>query len=212
MKIPVYDVTGKKVDELTLNIADVDVSGFEFSRAIRVYEFALHQGTKKTKSRGEVSYSKRKPWPQKGTGRARAGTRGSPIWVGGGVAHGPKPYTRRLHLNKKEKKRVFTWLFRKHLEQGDIMLLRITYKDKPLTTKEAVEILKALQVLPFKVYYVTGIKDEITPLGFRNLPRVQVRRTQLLSVFDLYHKGFFVINEKYFDDIKSRLLLEDETS
>ncbi len=212
MQIPVYDESGKIVDNVELNLADIDVSPFEFSRAIRVYEFALHQGTKKTKTRGEVAYSKRKPWPQKGTGRARAGTRGSPIWVGGGVAHGPKPHMKRFHLNKQEKKRVFTWLFKKHLEAGDIKLIRFKKSDTSLTTKQAATLLRAIGILPFKVYYVTGIKDENTVLGFRNLPKVIVRRTPLLSIFDLYHKGYFLINEAYFDDIKSRLLLQDEAS
>ena len=211
LTIPVYNEAGEKLEEVKLNVANIDVGTYEVSRAIRKYEFALHQGTKKAKTRGEVVYSKRKPWRQKGTGRARAGTRGSPIWVGGGVAHGPKPYTRRLKLNKQEKRRVFTYMFTRHVLNNDVFLIQLaedTIKEPSL--KAGVAILKNLKLIPFKGYYVTGIEDEASTKLFRNLPKVTVRRAPLLNIFDLYHKRFFLINQRYFDQIKSRLLLEDE--
>ncbi len=209
--IPVYNEAGEKLEEVKLNVANVDVSMYEVSRAIRKYEFALHQGTKKAKTRGEVVYSKRKPWRQKGTGRARAGTRGSPIWVGGGVAHGPKPHVRRLKLNKREKHRVFTYMFTKHVLNNDVFLLQLAEDTiKAPSLKTGVSILKNLKLIPFKGYYVTGVDDQTSVKLFRNLSKVTVRRAPLLSIFDLYHKGFFLINQEYFNQIKSRLLLEDE--
>lgn len=206
VSIPLYNTMGEKVKDVELNLADLKVTPEEVARAIRVYEFALHQGTKKAKTRGEVAYSKRKPWRQKGTGRARAGTRGSPIWVGGGVAHGPKPHTKRLKLNKKEKQRVFTWFFAQHVANAHVIFVDL--KDK-VSTKQAVELLSKIGILPFKSFYVTGVKDNETVLGFRNLEKVQVRRSELLSVFDLYHKRYILINYPFFEPIKLRLLLND---
>jgi len=204
MNIVVYDKTGKEVDKITIKLPKIKLSEYELSRALRVYEFALHQGTKKAKTRGEVNRSKRKPWRQKGTGNARAGTRGSPIWVGGGVAHAPQPFQKRLKLNKQEKKRVFAWMLSKKLASGEVKLLRLK-KGEKLTTKETTGLLKTLGVLPFVGFYVTLTEDDGSVLGFRNLPKITVRRAELLSIFDLYKKGFLLVKEDAFDKLKSRL-------
>ena len=105
-KIDVYDINGKKVKELELNEA---VFGIEPNEAV-VHSVLVNflanqrQGTQSTKTRSEVSGGGRKPWRQKGTGRARQGSIRAPHWVGGGIALGPKPRSYNYTVNKKEKR------------------------------------------------------------------------------------------------------------
>lgn len=206
MEIQIYDINGKKLDTFDFKLPEIKLSDAELSQIIRVYETNLHQGTKSAKTKGEVVYSKRKPWRQKGTGRARAGHKGSPIWVGGGVAHGPKPYTTRLSVNKKQKIRALAYILNELGESGKIFAINPGDLDKPLVTKQGVAFLREIGLLPFKIIFVPSIQEEYAVTGFRNIRNVLVRRAELISPFDLFRNRPLVLTIKSLEVIKSRIL------
>ena len=108
--IAVYDVHGKQIESLALDLVDVQrkqISEKTFALNIRMLFQNWRQGTVASKSRGELAFSNKKPWKQKGTGRARVGSIRSPLWRKGGVIFGPQPRTRMLALNVKKKRLVF---------------------------------------------------------------------------------------------------------
>ncbi len=209
MQIDLYNIKAEKINSIEINIPEVKLSDFELAQALRVYEANIHQGTRKAKTRGEVIASKRKPWRQKGTGHARSGTKSSPIWVGGGVAHGPRPYQVRLSLNKKQKNRVFIYLLGKALRQNMSVALNVDDLKKPIKTIDAKKFLQKVKLLPFKLFYIADINDSISVLGFRNLKNVLVRRAELLNPRDLFRNYNFVITNKALEILKSRIVQND---
>ena len=203
VKIPFYNLEGEKVEEVELNLPIEDISEDEFSQLMRVYLTNIHQGTKSTKTRGEVSHPDRKPWPQKHTGRARAGSVNSPIWVGGGVAHGPKPHKVRLHANKKQRIRVLSFMLTQYARGQRIV--GIAEPKEPLSTKQAYRWLKTINLHPFKVALVLDLREEDLAKSFRNIEKVRVRRAQLLSPFDLYRNQHLLVTKKALDILNKRL-------
>lgn len=203
MIVNVYNKNGEKIEEIDISVPNIEITPEEFSQVMRAYTFNIHQGTKKAKTRGEVVHSDRKPWRQKGTGRARAGSVNSPIWVGGGVAHGPRPYTKRLKVNKKQRHRIFAYMLGEYLKQGKVIVLDT--QDEFMKTKEAYAFLKRIAWHPFPVYAVLDISEDSLAKSFRNLEKVKVRRAQLLSPFDLYRKVYLVVSKKALDVLNNRL-------
>lgn len=157
-----------------------------------------------TKTRGEVSGTGKKPWKQKGTGRARHGSRRSPIWVGGGVAHGPrndKIYSQKI--NKKMKvKALFTILSEKY-RKGQILFLE-ELKLKELKTKEASQIMESLsKVENFSkivggknenTYITVPAKEEILKKSFANLPTVKVEEIRNINPVELLSHRYVIIS------------------
>ena len=203
-KIKIYDLTGKPVEEYAFPDIKLSVSGQELSYILRTYHINLKQGTVKAKTRGEVSFSKRKPWRQKGTGRARAGTRGSPIWVKGGVAHGPRPYKPYLSRNKKQAQRIFSYMLGNLLKANKIFGL-IDNLPEALKTKQAKEFLKTIGLLPYKVFIVTTVEQEPIARAFRNLKNVKIRRAHILNAFDLIPQHYIVATKAALENLKSRI-------
>ena len=161
-KIEIKDASGKTVKEADLNAA---VFGIEpnvpvMHQVVRSQQAALRQGTHSTKTRGQVSGGGRKPWRQKGTGRARQGTIRAPHWVGGGTVFGPHPRSYAFRVNRKEVKLAERSALSAKLADGQL-------------TKKAVAALKALG-LDRRTTIVIGNDDVVTYLSFRNIPNVTV--------------------------------------
>ena len=125
MEIPVYSIAGQVVDQLTVDECALGGKpNMELIRqAVLMYEANQRVGTAKAKTRSEVSGSGRKPWPQKHTGRARQGTRTSPIWVGGGVAFPPLPRDYRQKMNKKARRQALNSAFLAKALDGEVMVV-----------------------------------------------------------------------------------------
>lgn len=125
MEWKVYNMSGEQVGtcELDSGIFQGEVNQPLLREAIIAYQANLRQGTASTKSRNEVRGGGRKPWPQKGTGRARAGSIRSPLWVGGGVAFGPKPRDFSHKLPKKKRKLALVSALRLKLQEGRLFIL-----------------------------------------------------------------------------------------
>ncbi|MHC4390867.1 MAG: 50S ribosomal protein L4 [Planctomycetota bacterium] len=155
-------------------------------QAIVMYAANKRQGTHKTKTRGEVNYTNKKPYRQKGTGRARAGTRRSPIWRGGGTTFGPRPRDYSYAIPKKARRRaVQSALLSKFRDDETTMVAEFPQTGK---TKDAVQLLKALGIQG-KVLLVTAEHNEKLALATRNLRDVGVLKASDLNAYDLlYHK------------------------
>jgi large subunit ribosomal protein L4 len=144
---------------------------------------SLRAGTHSTKTRGEVSGGGKKPWRQKGTGRARQGSIRSPQWVGGGVSHGPQPRSHDMHVNKKMRKGALRSALTDALQSGKLAVVDDLTFEAP-RTKQAVELLEALD-LHGKILLILPEPTETGAIekSFRNLTEVRVAYAQGLGTY-----------------------------
>ncbi|WP_461831542.1 50S ribosomal protein L4 [Aquifex sp.] len=197
-----------------MEIGDVEVRDDVFNVKVKkhvlweVVKWQLakrRQGTHSTKTRGEVAYSGRKILPQKGTGNARHGERGVNIFVGGGVAHGPKPRDYEYPLPKKVRKLGLKMaLSDKAQNNGIIFVDSIDLGDKP-KTKKAVEFLKNLGIDKEKALIVIPEKNEVLYKSFRNLQNVRVLLPEGLNVYDVLWANKLVIHKDCLDRIYKKV-------
>jgi len=200
--IPVYSKTAEKIEDREYSFFDVTVSDEFITQVMRVYETNQHQGTKRAKTRGEVIGSDIKPWRQKGTGRARHGSRNSPIFVGGGVTFGPRPYTRRLALPVKMKRMAMKYFVDSEVRSGNVILLDNATEMK---TKDAAVFAEKIAQKNAKVIVVVPNKDTVVSNAFRNLTDVKIRRAELISPLDFHGKVFAIVTAEAFDILVKRL-------
>jgi len=146
LKQEVVNIKGEKVDmaDIPDSVFGIEPNYVLVSQYVRVYLTNQTQGTSKTKTRAEVSGGGKKPWKQKGTGRARHGSIRSPIWSGGGIAHGPKPRAKRLKMSKKMRKSALYSVLSERFSKKNIIVLD-TLKIDGFKTKEAVKITTAIK-------------------------------------------------------------------
>ena len=194
-KIDVYDINGKKVKELELNEA---VFGIEPNEAV-VHSVLVNflanqrQGTQSTKTRSEVSGGGRKPWRQKGTGRARQGSIRAPQWIKGGIALGPKPRSYKYTVNKKERQlAVKSVLSSKVLENELEVVDSLPLND--IKTKEMVKALSNLKV-EGKALIMLPEKNEKVQKSARNIEGVKTTLVETINVYDLLKYNKLVVTE-----------------
>ena len=160
------------------------------------------QGTRSTKTRGEGSGGGKKPWRQKGTGRARAGSTRSPIWVGGGVAHGPKPRDYSKKINSKVKALAFSRQLFDRASAGEIAIIE-EFVTTPAKTQVASEIINRIAPKG-RVLLVDAPFAETTVLAARNLERVSFQEASKLNSHDLAQYVKIVISAKAIEAIIAR--------
>jgi large subunit ribosomal protein L4 len=162
-------------------------------RAVRVYLANQHQGTAKAKTRGEVAGGGRKPWRQKGTGRARHGSIRSPIWRHGGVTFGPVPRRVRLELPKKMRRRALISALSARYREGGLALIDKLAFPRP-RTKDGIAVLEKT-ALPTKTLVVVAPEEyrmEVSK-SFSNIPGVECVRADFLSTYQvLAHQGLLL--------------------
>jgi large subunit ribosomal protein L4 len=162
---------------------------------------ARRQGTHATKTRGMVSGGGAKPWRQKGTGRARAGTSRSPIWTGGGVVFGPSPRSYVVKVNRKARKSALRSALSVHAERSTIHVLDAAAFDAPSTAKAA-DLLSAHRGGSVLVVIADG---EVTTLkSFRNIARTNVLHVDDVGVADLVRAATLVISQAALDTLTQR--------
>ena len=184
-KIDVYDIQGKKVS--TVDLKD-EIFGIEPNEAV-VHSVLVNflanqrQGTQSTKTRAEVSGGGRKPWRQKGTGRARQGSIRAPQWIKGGIALGPKPRSYKYTVNKKEKRlAIKSCLSSKVLENELVVVDSLPLKE--IKTKEIVKALDNLKV-EGKTLILLPEKNETVQKSARNIEGVKTTLVNTINVYDL---------------------------
>jgi large subunit ribosomal protein L4 len=158
---------------------------------------AVRAGTHSTKTRAEVSGGGKKPWRQKGTGRARHGSIRSPIWVGGGVSHGPKPRSYEMRVNRKMKKAALRAALTDALLSGKLAIVHGLAFDGP-RTKDAVGILQSLGLDGLVLVVLAG-PDEAIEKSFGNLPQVKVDYPGNLSTYDLLYADHVMFTSEALD-------------
>ena len=172
--IKITDAKGKKLGTTKVqdSVFAVEPNMHVMHQVVRAQQAAMRQGTHNTKTRGQVSGGGRKPFRQKGTGRARQGSIRSPHYKGGGVVFGPHPRSYELKVNRKEVKMAMRSALSAKLADGELKVIDDLEFEKP-STKEAVATLKALE-LEGRVTIVLPDNNVNAFLSFRNIPRVRV--------------------------------------
>ena len=192
-KIDVYNIEGKKVNDVELN---EDIFGIipneELVHSVIVNYLAnQRQGTQSTKTRAEVRGGGKKPWRQKGTGRARQGSIRAPHWVGGGIALGPKPRSYSYKLNKKEKRlAIKSCLSSKVIENELTVVDKIELKE--IKTKEVAKMLNNLK-LAGKTLILLPEKNEVIQKSARNIEGVKTLSVNTINAYDLVNYNNLVI-------------------
>ncbi len=173
-------------------------------RTVRMQRLNRRQGTSSTKTRGEVRGGGRKPWRQKGTGRARAGSRRSPIWVGGGTVFGPKPRSYDIKLTKKMLKKALSSALSDRAKDEKIALIDHIGFETP-KTKDAVSLITRLGMTGTTLVVVgAGEYNRAVKKSFSNLPGVKCLACAGINVYDiLRHEGLVLTNEAL-DELKER--------
>ena len=184
-KIDVFNIEGKKVSDVELNeeIFGIEPNEDIVHSVLVNYLANQRQGTQSTKTRTEVSGGGRKPWRQKGTGRARQGSIRAPHWVGGGVALGPKPRSYKYRVNKKERRlAIKSMLSSKVLENSLVVVDAIDFKE--IKTKNMVNALTNLKV-EGKTLIILAEKNENVQKSARNIEGVKTSLVNTINVYDL---------------------------
>ena len=171
--------------------------------AVTAIRNAMRAGTASTKSKGEVAGSNKKPWKQKGTGNARAGFRQSPVWRGGGVAHGQKPRSFKTKLNKKVWALAFARAFSDRLVEGNVIVVDAFSLEAP-KTKLMAKFLKDLGVDRTAVVIQKEVDDTVV-LAVRNLPNIDYSTAQALDVYTLLANRKLVCDKAGFDALMERI-------
>lgn len=192
MKITVLDPRGEKVGKIDLpkEIFEAEIREKLLAQAVRVFLFNQRQGTAAVKRRGEVRGSRKKIYSQKGTGRARHGDRYAPIFVGGGVAHGPRPRNWSLRLPRKMKRRALFSALTSKLQEGKILVVQDLEQIEP-RTKKMLEILTNLKIkiekgkLLEKTLLVLPQKNERVLRAGRNIANLQLCLANTLNTYQV---------------------------
>ena len=171
--------------------------------AVTAIRNAMRAGTASTKGKGEVAGSNKKPWKQKGTGNARAGFRQSPVWRGGGVAHGPKPRDYSQKINKKVMKLAFARALSDKIVAGDVIVLD-EFKFEAPKTKLMVALLKKLGVDRTAIIIQKDVDDTVV-LVTSNLPRIDYSTAQALDVYAVLANRKLVCDKAGFDALMARI-------
>lgn len=182
--------------EVNLTAPENKVSTVAFSTAVRALLQNWRQGTVACKGRSDVSFSNRKPWKQKGTGRARAGSARSPLWRHGGVIFGPQERTRVLKVSKKLKTGVLNTLVFDRLNAGQVLCLDWAVEGDRPKTSAAFSALKNAGLVNSKVTVFVPANDILTYSSFMNIPSVRVLFYDQPNVFDLAQAERWVIFKK----------------
>ena len=183
--IDVYNIEGKKVSTVDLK---EEVFGIEPNETV-VHSVLVNylanqrQGTQSTKTRSEVRGGGRKPWRQKGTGRARQGSIRAPQWIKGGIALGPKPRDYRYRVNKKEKQLAIRSILSSKVAEQDLVVVD-KFNLKEIKTKTMADAMKNLKVED-KALIVLSLEDKNAKLSARNLEGVRTTSVDTINVFDL---------------------------
>ena len=171
--------------------------------AVTAIRNALRAGTACTKSKGEVAGSNKKPWKQKGTGNARAGFRQSPVWRGGGVAHGPKPRSYEQKINKKVMKLAFARVVSEKLAAGDVIVVDKFEFEAP-KTKLMAAFLKTLGVDRTAVVVQKDVDDTVV-LVTSNLPSIDYSTAQALDVYTVLANRQLVCDQAGYEALVARI-------
>ena len=206
MKVNVQNIKGDSVEELEINFDafEDDSKGLQAVHdAVVAYRASQRSGTACAKTRSEVAGTGKKPWRQKGTGRARAGSKQSPIWRGGGVVFGPRPRSFRKDINKKTRKLALRKALSERFKAGEVLVVDQVQMDQP-KTKDVIRLLDQLKV-DGTALIVTREVNANAQLSARNMPYVDVTTSASLNTYDTLRYDCLILTKDALSGLESRL-------
>lgn len=195
-KVNVYDMTGKVVGDIELNDAvfGIEPNTAVMHEAVKNYLANQRQGTQSTLTRAEVRGGGRKPWRQKGTGRARQGSTRAPQWTHGGIALGPKPRDYGYHMNKKSRQLAIKSALSAKAAAGNVVVIDKLDLNE-VKTKSFVKFLNDAGLAGAKALVVTPEARRNLVLSARNVPGVRTTVASVISVYDILRADKFVVDK-----------------
>jgi large subunit ribosomal protein L4 len=205
MKIEIKNISGVPTGEHEVGFEIItDNKG---NQAVHDHVVAIRAGARRgtacTKTMGEVAGSGKKPWRQKGTGRARAGSFASPLWRGGGVTHGPKPRDYSKKVNQKVRLLAFRRALSERIRGGDVIVLDNLVVSAP-KTQEFIKLMQTLGVNKTGLF-VVDVLDKNVGLASRNIPGVEIRTGLNINTYDVLKYRKLIFTKNGFQQIEARL-------
>lgn len=198
--ISMFSSAGQKQEPFSLGVEipkkEKGISSRIYSCAIKVLLQNWRQGTVGCKTRGEVAFANKKPWRQKGTGRARAGSLRSPLWRKGGIIFGPQPRVRKLKINHQQKRMVLSGILQAMLENQGVYCFDCDFEGKLPKTKEVFSALKNAGVCNKKGILFLSYEDELNFAAFRNISGLGILSFDQPNVFDLSNVKYWMFLKK----------------
>jgi large subunit ribosomal protein L4 len=206
MKVDVIDRENKKTEEFNIDegIMAAEAKDDLIHDVLLAYQQNQHTGSSNTLTRAEVRGGGKKPWKQKGTGRARHGSIRSPNWKGGGVTFGPRPVRSRIAINQKGKKKVMAAIVARKLKANGFIILNAFELAAP-KTKEVTTTLKALNLAGQKLLIITDKKDMNFIKATRNLRGVKVLTAKDINVYELMIHEKILMTKKAMEEMIRRI-------
>lgn len=204
-KLPLKDIQGNQQGEYDIpeNLLVFDKGTQAVHDVVVAMRAKARSGSASTKTRAEVAGSGAKPWRQKGLGRARSGTKQSPIWRGGGVAFGPKPRSYEKRIPKKVARLAFRRAFSEKVASGEVLVLNELSLSEP-KTKQLNDIIKGLGVSGSSLLLIDKIDTNIK-LAARNLAEIKIKHAKDLNTYDLLRYTNIIVVKSGMESIEMRL-------
>src|ERR1041384_5102766 len=203
MKLTIKDIQGNSQGELEVKFPLIENG--KGTQAVHdtvvAYQAAQRSGTACTKNVGDVSGSNKKPWRQKGTGRARAGSFASPLWRGGGVTFGPKPRDFAKSVSRKTRQLALRKALSARLQAGDVVVVDDLKLDSP-KTKSFIGVLSALELKGSALIVAPGM-DKNLSLASRNVPNVALTTSDSLNTYDVLRPDKLIFTREAFEKIEA---------
>ena len=208
MKIAIKNLEGKNQGELEVKFPMIeDGRGTQAVHdTVTAYRAAQRSGTAHTKNAGEVAGTNKKPWRQKGTGRARAGSFQSPLWVGGGVVFGPRPRDFSKKVSKKTKQLALRKALSERIKAGDVVVVD-DLKLGSAKTKDFVGVISKLDLKGTTLVVSSGIDKNLT-LASRNIEKVALTTSDSLNTYDVLRPDKLLFTKSAFEKVEARLVAE----
>jgi large subunit ribosomal protein L4 len=208
MKLTVKDIKGQSAGEVEVRLPLIENGrGTQAVHdTVTAYRAGQRSGTACTKTMGEVAGTGKKPWKQKGTGRARAGSFASPLWRGGGVVFGPKPRDFSKKVNARTKQLALLKALSERLKAGDVVLVDDLKLNSP-KTKEFAGVLDAFQISDTTLVVTHAIDKNLT-LASRNISYVEVTTSDSLNTYQVLRPGKLIFTRSAFEKVEARLTKE----
>jgi large subunit ribosomal protein L4 len=205
MKISIKNISGKAAGELEVKFAMIENGrGTQAVHdTVTAYRAAQRSGTAKAKNAGEVSGTNKKPWKQKGTGRARAGSFQSPVWVGGGVTFGPRPRDFTKKISKNTKALALRKALTERLKMGDVVIVD-DLKLASAKTKDFVKVIDTLE-LTGTTLIVSGEANANLTRAARNICGVTLTTGDSLNTYDVLRPDKLLFTKSAFETVEARL-------
>jgi len=204
--VRVYTMSGEEVDRTDLpeEMFSMNVSTHILWEVVRAESLNSRQGTVSTLGRSDVKASGRRPWRQKGTGNARAGTSASPIWRGGGVTFGPTPRKWNIKLNRKVRRKALAGILSERLAEGNLRVVRDLKSSGK--TREMTEMLLSHDCADRRTVILVANGDNLIKRASRNIPRLKATSAASVSIHDLVNSEVVLLSEEAIELLKERLI------